>query len=281
VAFGTVMSPDGDVLTKASELPEGALTCVLTDGRTLPVERRGVDAAWDVALLKIHASGLQTLPLAEGAVVGEWTFSPDNSGTPEAVGIVGVAEMPVRDRGISAKPTSKAYMGVQLEPLGQEILRSLELSHGVAVIVQPDMPAARAGIQTGDVVYEAEGQAVRSPDGLMDLLVGKKPGDKITLRLARDKERLTITVPLVTRPTGLPGRGGIPEMLSGEISRMQGPFDRVLQHDSVLAPHTMGGPLLDTDGRCIGLNIARADRTSTYAIEARDLKEIYARLKSK
>ena len=32
-------------------------------------------------------------------------------------------------------------------------------------------------------------------------------------------------------------------------------------------------------GRCIGLNIARADRTSTYAISAKDLKSIYAKLR--
>jgi hypothetical protein len=42
----------------------------------------------------------------------------------------------------------------------------------------------------------------------------------------------------------------------------------------------MGGPVLDSEGYLIGMNIARADRTSTYAIPAKDLTEIYTRLRS-
>src|SRR5207247_8189728 len=112
VALGTILSTDGDILTKASELPEGPLTCVLPDGRMVSAERKGVDSGWDVALLKVKASGLATLAFAESAALGEWTFSPDASGGVAAVGMVGVAEMPVVGRGIAPRPTSKAYMGV-------------------------------------------------------------------------------------------------------------------------------------------------------------------------
>ena len=35
-----------------------------------------------------------------------------------------------------------------------------------------------------------------------------------------------------------------------------------------------GGPLVDLDGRAVGLNIARADRTATYAIPAGKLKSL-------
>ena len=68
-------------------------------------------------------------------------------------------------------------------------------------------------------------------------------------------------------------------VLSGDISRMQGPFSTVLQHDAVLRPSAMGGPVVDDAGRCIGMNIARADRTSTYAIPARFVRQVYAQLK--
>jgi serine protease Do len=281
VALGTVLSADGDILSKASELPEGTLECVLPDGRVVAVQRRGVDPDWDVALLRVRAAGLQPVALARGAVVGRWAFSPDKADALAAVGTVGVAEMPVRGRGLSSGATSKAYMGVRLEPAEPEALRAQGLPQGVRVFVEPDLPAARAGLRSGDIVFEADGGPVRDPDSLMDLLVDKQPGDTLSVRLARGDERLSVTVHLTTRPARLPGRGGLPAMLSGEVSRMQGPFPRVLHHDGVLPPSAMGGPLLDSEGRCIGLNIARADRTATYAIPAADLQEIYARLKEK
>jgi serine protease Do len=271
VALGTVMSANGDILTKASELPDGVLECVLPDGQTVPATRRGVDSTWDVALLNVRASGLKPVSTAEVAQVGLWTFSPDNTGSPTAIGMVGVADMPVRGRGIGSRPTSKAYMGAQLEPVEPQ---------GVRVEVAPDMPASRAGIATGDIILEADGKTVRDPDMMMDLLVSKKPGDTLKLRLARGEDRLDVTVNLGTRPAGMPGRGGIPEMLSGDLSRMSGPFTRVLHHDAILTPNAMGGPVLDTNGKCIGINIARADRTSTYAIEASDVQAIYKRLKN-
>ena len=279
VTLGTVMSPDGDILTKASELPEGPLTCITADGQNVPLMRQGVDASWDLALLKANVAGLKVLPMAHAAAVGEWTFSPDTSGGLAAIGIVGVLDMPVHGRGIAPKPTSKAYLGVQMQPLGPEALKAAGVPQGILVVVQRDLPADRAGVQSGDILFEAEGQPIYDADAFMDLLVMKKPGDVLNLRLARGTERVKITVPLTARPAGIPGRNGLPEMLSGEISRMQGPFSHVIHHDSVLKPNSMGGPLLDTEGLCIGLNIARADRTSTYAISAHDVREIYARLK--
>jgi serine protease Do len=275
------MSSSGDVLSKASELPEGDLSAVLPDGRIAAVERIGTDPNWDVALLKVRASGLIAVKTADSAMAGQWTLTPDSDGGLVAIGMVGVAEMAVSGRGIAGRPTSKAYMGVQLRPLDKDDLAGLNLSQGVAVIVEPERPAARAGVQSGDVIYEVEGKSVGDPDVLMDLMLNKKPGDSVTLKLARGDERIEATVNLTTRPADLPGRGGMAEFLSGEVSRMAGPFPRVIHHDAILRPSQMGGPLVDADGKMIGPNIARADRTSTYAIPARDVLEIYGRLKGR
>lgn len=279
VALATIMSADGNLLTKASELPAGVLAAVLPDGRRLPVTRGKVDAAWDVALLKVKATGLQPVPLAGEAAVGQWTFSADSTPGTSQLGVVGVATMPVLGRGIAPRPTSKAYMGVRLGAMDPRELRDLGVPYGVGVDVEPDLPAARAGVHTGDVIVKVDGFPAHDPDAVMDTLVGKQPGQSVKLQLLRNGERLNVTVQLATRPANLPGRGNnVPAMLSGDVSRMQGPFPVVLQHDTVLQPGAMGGPVLNIDGRCLGLNIARADRTSTYAIPVRELREIYARL---
>jgi S1-C subfamily serine protease len=43
-------------------------------------------------------------------------------------------------------------------------------------------------------------------------------------------------------------------------------FEEVLQHDTVLNPDQCGGPLLNSDGQVIGVNIARAGRVVSYAL---------------
>jgi S1-C subfamily serine protease len=278
VALGAVMSADGDILTKASELPEGALECVLPNGQVVPAERGATDSSWDVALLKVDAAGLEPVAGGEDAPAGHWTFSPDGTETP-AVGIVGVAEMPVRGRSLSSRGVSKAYMGVRMGPVDPDALRAMGLSQGVRVEVEEDFPAAKAGVRNGDILIEADGKPITDVEMLMDLLLKKMPGDSLVLRLARGEERLTVTVNLTARPASARGRDGMPLLLAGETSRVAGPFPRVLHHDTVLRPSAMGGPLFDADGHFIGLNIARADRTSTYAIRATDVKTIYTRLK--
>jgi serine protease Do len=42
-----------------------------------------------------------------------------------------------------------------------------------------------------------------------------------------------------------------------------------------------GGPLVNLDGQAVGLNIARADRVTTYALPARLVKQALDSLKSK
>ncbi len=45
----------------------------------------------------------------------------------------------------------------------------------------------------------------------------------------------------------------------------------VLQHDIPLSPEECGGPLLDLDGHCVGINVARAGRVKTLAVPASDV----------
>ena len=57
--------------------------------------------------------------------------------------------------------------------------------------------------------------------------------------------------------------------------------EQAIQHDTVLQPWLCGGPLVDLDGKAIGLNIARAGRVATYALPASLVKRIYNELRPK
>ena len=58
-----------------------------------------------------------------------------------------------------------------------------------------------------------------------------------------------------------------------------GGFPTILQHDSVLRPTDCGGPLVDLDGRALGINIARAGRTESYAVPAEIVKPLVEKLR--
>ena len=67
------------------------------------------------------------------------------------------------------------------------------------------------------------------------------------------------------------------DMMSGgklALSVRRDNFPRVIHHDTILTKNRMGGPLLNLDGVCIGLNIARASRVATFAIPAPELRQI-------
>ena len=67
------------------------------------------------------------------------------------------------------------------------------------------------------------------------------------------------------------------KMSHGNLSEKTSGYPDAIQHDIPLPPQLCGGPLLDLNGKCIGINVSRAGRTKTYAIPA---DEIQAMLKS-
>ena len=56
--------------------------------------------------------------------------------------------------------------------------------------------------------------------------------------------------------------------MSGPVSKRKDNFEMIIQHDLPIGKESMGGPLFNLDGKCIGINIARVDRVSTYALPA-------------
>ena len=66
VALGTVVDTNGLALTKASELKKGKLTCWLAIEKEVDAELIGTDEEEDVALVRVHAAGLEADPMGRG-----------------------------------------------------------------------------------------------------------------------------------------------------------------------------------------------------------------------
>ena len=67
--------------------------------------------------------------------------------------------------------------------------------------------------------------------------------------------------------------------MGGPLSLRNNGFPDVIQHDTVLKPSDCGSPVVDLDGKVIGINIARAGRTESYAIPADVVKKVVEELK--
>jgi serine protease Do len=99
---------------------------------------------------------------------------------------------------------SRGYLGVAFQPVDGDIAESLGIVKNQGELISavtPGGPAARAGVQQGDVVLSVNGQAV-TPDQPLAYLVSQLPvGSHVPLTLIREGQRRTVTVTVGERPS--------------------------------------------------------------------------------
>jgi putative serine protease PepD len=70
--------------------------------------------------------------------------------------------------------------------------------------VVPGGPAARAGVQVGDVITEIDGQPVSSAADVSRIVNGKQPGDTLDIQVDRGGQPVSIAATLDNRPAHTP-----------------------------------------------------------------------------
>jgi serine protease Do len=200
---------------------------------------------------------------------GNWVASPSQGEDPLAVGVVSVATREITGRELAQPNPAGGFLGVSVETA----------KNGVKIIqIQPDSAAAKAGLKVNDRIVAVNGRPIEDPESLINRLGKTKPGDVVTVRIQRDEEELSLKATLGKRPPL--GRGDFQNRLGSELSNRRSGFPTILQHDTVLRPADCGGPLVDLDGKVVGINIARAGRTESYAIPTETVLALLPELKS-
>ncbi len=268
---GVIVSSDGYLLTN-NHVVEGAeeVRVALADKREFDAQVVGRDAKIDIAVLKIDADDLETLPLADSSslevgdivlaignpfgigqtvtmgivsatgrgglgiedyedfIQTDAAINPGNSGgalinaTGELVGVntailsegspgnVGIGfAVPINMARLAMEQilthgrVLRGFLGVVVQPVTPAIAKAFGLDQvrgALIADVSADTPAARAGLEVGDVVLALDGAPIEDSRDLQLKVAQTPPGSEIALEVAREGRRRTFVVTLDELP---------------------------------------------------------------------------------
>ncbi|MCM2374784.1 PDZ domain-containing protein [Aporhodopirellula aestuarii] len=247
---------DAYVLTKRSELSGDPIRVRLFDGRLLPARVAAVRRASDLALLVVQtdastaSESLKPVTFERFVpMIGSFLISPDRSARVIGLGVVG------------ASPRKVSHKG----RLGIELQRIEESGARVRNII-PNSGADEAGLERGDRIIAIDGRPQNNVDIVVSTLNSMFPGEVVQLTIERDGS--TVDIPARLREFTVMQESENDARVNGARNVRLSGFEQAIQHDTVLNPEQCGGPIIDSEGRVIGINIARAGRVVSYALPA-------------
>ena len=174
----------------------------------------------------ISATGRSDVGVAtyENFIQTDASINPGNSGGPlinlkgEVVGVntaivaagqgIGFA-IPINmvkrvvDQLVEKGKVVRGWLGVALQPLSKELVQTLGLPGSEGALVAstiPDSPAAKAGLQQGDVVLTYDKTPVEDSHHLQRLVAETRVGKAVTLEVWRKKQKVQVSTTVAEVP---------------------------------------------------------------------------------
>ena len=261
IALGGIIHPSGYILTKASTCV-GAREAETFDGKkySLKIKKRFEEC--DLAIYQL-ISEKKLFPvlnweIENNATEGSWVIAAHPSLNEIRVGVKSGNSRKIEREG--------GVMGVLLVNYNSKI-KGVKVSE-----VVPQAAAYRAGLLQDDIITHVDERRVKTQDSLIKIVGKKDPGDVVKITLVRKSEIKKFVVTLGHRSVTFDLFNRNLQM-SGPVSKRKDNFSMILQHDLPLPREAMGGPLFNSYGQCIGINIARVDRVTMYALPANEILE--------
>lgn len=152
-----------------------------------------------------------------GALVGINSAIFSETGGSNGIGFAIPSEMVRRvvESAVSGgREVVRPWLGARVQPVTQEMARSLGLSRPEGVVVSdlyPRSAGQRAGLRNGDVILSVAGNEVRDNGGLRYQFATQRPGSRVPLVVLRNGRRITINANAEPPPGGSPD----PRLLGG------------------------------------------------------------------
>ncbi|MEC8560348.1 MAG: trypsin-like peptidase domain-containing protein [Planctomycetota bacterium] len=258
VAFGIVVTESGLAITKASEVdPRDSEIMVGTpDGQLVMAEPLAIDRTLDLLLMQLPDRRWTPAPLAvDHAEIESGTMVISAGPDPQPISF-GITQLDEYESDLSI--LDKAFLGISFQDFEEGALGALVRG------VVGGTAADRAGIARGDVITRIDGREVSGPNGLQAALSTLRAGSVVEVDFFRDGTSMRERVRLGSRAEATD------EYESGNdeirVSRHDTGFGTVIQHDGLVRPEECGSALVNLDGDLVGMNIARNDRTRTFAL---------------
>src|SRR5690606_2259156 len=163
-------------------------------GHTFRIFNDSLRSAMDSVLIRLGRPGMHFRFFSDSVIVidGDSIRIPDFGALPE-----GRAFAFPRITRVGANSGA----GMQLEEVSEQLGKYFGASHGLLVLnVAEGTPAARAGLQEGDVILEANDEEVRTIPDLRRILARSE--DHVRLQIPRERQELTRTLELDRRRDG-------------------------------------------------------------------------------
>jgi serine protease Do len=109
---------------------------------------------------------------------------------------------------------SRGWLGVRIQDLTSDLRQALSLKSNAGVLiadVQPDGPAAKSGLRSGDVVTVVGESKVTSSGHFRNLIASSPANTEVSLTVVRDGKTLKIPVSLGSLPDEDDDRPGSPD----------------------------------------------------------------------
>jgi serine protease Do len=103
---------------------------------------------------------------------------------------------------ISKGKVVRGWLGVGIQPVTEDLASKFGVKEGEGVLINEVFesdPAAKAGIQPGDIITKVGGKSIDTPSTLSRTIASTLPGQKIEVEVYRDGKRKLLTVELAER----------------------------------------------------------------------------------
>ena len=142
----------------------------------------------------------------QGNVIGinNAIISPTGGSVGIGFAIPAETAAPIVDKLRRGVEIERGYLGIQIQPVTEDVASSLGLARNrgeIVQMVQPGEPADRGGIEAGDIVLKVDGNDVTPDQTLSYLVANISPGTSIPLEVIRNGERRRVNVTVGKRPS--------------------------------------------------------------------------------